>query len=772
MILTSQQKVILLSILLLAFTISIKAQQNSRPNILLIVADDMVWNSISILNSDNILQTPGIDRIGNEGARFKCYATNSLCMPARTAINSGMYGHRTGPLDNYTYPDDSVKLLPKILHQNGYFVGLIGKWMLAQHNPEPNFDYWLWSPNQSTYYNDTCWYFNNPVLVNGHMTDFITDSALALISRIDTPFYLTINHNAPHIPLIPQQQFAGIFDTTIFPIPLSFEKYTTNYPSPLDFRNYFISANAFQNRIRLYMEMMAGVDESINKIIDSLDHLGLLENTMVIFTSDNCNLFGEHKLYGKSFPYEECMRIPLLIRYPPWFNAGTIVDSSFSLNIDLAPSILDAAGIADSFNMDGVSLRAVLNGQYKRKEFLYEQMAAYPTDSIPAVRTYRDELFQYNKYFCTDTTEELFDLKNDSLQMTNLVNAYCYQTVLQQYRYKLDSLRTVLNDTIAIPICSCYLKNPVFNNESPPTFLTEFLCAGTNYEFNGQQLNTTGFYSDTLHSIFGCDSVVQLSLTILPPIIISQTEIICSGSSYNFNGQQLNSTGVFSDTLLSISGCDSVVNLSLTVLPPIINSQIETICAGEIFNFNGINISVSGLYSDTVLISNNCDSVISLELIVDSINTLIQQHYDTLFSNDTGDIQWYDCNSNQIISGATNNNFTPSASGVYSVIIINNNCVDTSECFPFILGINESDFFSSVLIYPNPSSDILFIKYKFSDDCICTIYNQLGQKENELLLERTNNNKLISLKGLTSSLYLLIIKNKKGETFNMKLTVL
>ncbi len=769
---TSKQKTIFISLLLLLFVNSVNAQQSSRPNILLIVADDMTWNSISILNSTNILQTPGIDRIGIEGARFKCYATNALCMPARTAINSGMYGHRTGPMDNYTYPDDSVKLLPEILHQNGYFVGLIGKWMLAQHNPEPNFDYWLWSPNQSSYYNDTCWYFNNPVIVNGHMTDFITDSALALISRIDTPFYLTINHNAPHIPLIPQQQFAGIFDTTIFPVPASFEKYTVNYPSSLDFRNYFLSVNAYENRLRSYMEMMAGVDESINKIIDSLDHLGLLENTMVIFTSDNCNLFGEHKLYGKSFPYDECMRIPLLIRYPPWFNAGTIVDSSFSMNIDLAPTILDVAGIADSFNMDGVSLRAVLNGQCKRKEFLYEQMAAYPMDSIPAVRTFRDQFFQYNKYFCTDTTEELFDMQTDSLQMKNLVTVYCYQNVLQQYRFKLDSIRSVLNDTISIPICSCYLKNPLFINEAAPTLLTEYICSGSSYYFTGQPLTSTGIYSDTLNSIYGCDSIVNLSLTVLPSIINSQVEFTCAGNNYYFNGQQLTSTGIYSDTLISTYGCDSIINLSLTVVLPIINSQVETICKGDIFYFNDMNLFESGIYYDTLLISNNCDSILSLELTVDSINTTIQQYNDTLFSYDSGIMQWYDCNSNQLISGATDHYFVPSVSGIYAVIISTDNCVDTSECIPFITGINESTYFNSILIYPNPSSEILHIQYKLSDDCICTIYNLLGQKENEIQLEQSNNSKIISLNNFTNSLYFLVIKNEKGELFNMKLTVL
>ncbi len=457
---------------ILLFTIcesgKLLAQQNPRPNILLIITDDMQWNSISLLNPDNILQTPGIDRIGNEGATVTAYSTNSLCIPARTAINSGKYGHRTGPENNYSYPNDSVIRLPEILHDNGYYVGLIGKWMLGHRNPRPEFNYWLWSPNQSTYYNDTCWYFNTCVPATEHMIDFLTDSTLSLISRVDTPFFLMLCHNAPHYPHIPQAEFTDIFDSTDFNIPANFIKYQSNYPSFLYKNGAMNSISSFENVKRKYMEVMAGVDQSINRILDSLQNLGLLDNTMVIFTTDNSYLIGEHKLSGKSFPYEECMRIPLLIRYPLWFAQGTVIDSSYSLNIDIAPTILDAAGIDDTFGIDGVSIHKVIEGNFKRKEFLYEQMSGYPNDSIPALRTFRDRFFQFNKYYCSETTEELFDMQSDPFQLNNLIHNAAYQTIISGYRYKLDSIRTALADTANISNCNCYLKNPVYfdsNNE-------------------------------------------------------------------------------------------------------------------------------------------------------------------------------------------------------------------------------------------------------------------------------------------------------------------
>ena len=450
--------------ILAAFTIyhslfTVALAQSPRPNVLIIMADDMKWNSLIILNPDNILPTPNIDRIGNEGANIKCYSVNSLCVPGRQALLTGKYGHRMDVMNNSHYIPNSVKLLPKIFHDSGYYTALVGKWMVTNPHPYPSyFDYWLYSDNKVHYFDDTCYYFNTPIATSEHMTDFLTDSAVQLLSRIDTPFFMMLDHNAPHGTWHPQAIYEGVFDPCNFPVPLNFEKYSVNYPDFLytDTSNLVHNVNQEIKMLRNYYEMMAGVEESVGEVLDTLTARGLLDNTIIIFTTDNSNLIGEHGLAGKQQPYNECMRMPLLIRYPPLFSAGTVMNDNFILNVDIAPTLLSLAGINSGLTMDGIPIQNFLNSDTSRTQFYYEQKAR-GVDTLPQVRTVRDNQFQYNRYYCTDTTEELFDEQLDTLQMINLAVNPAFQTVLYQYRNKLDSMRYALNDTMTIDLTGCHL---------------------------------------------------------------------------------------------------------------------------------------------------------------------------------------------------------------------------------------------------------------------------------------------------------------------------
>ncbi len=447
---------------------------NARPNVLLIITDDMSFKMIDIYNQDTFIHTPGIDRIGNEGAIVKYYSTNALCVPGRASLLTGKYGHSTGVLNNSNFPDQSLATIPKILNDRGYYTAMIGKWMMGDFQHKPEFDYWLWTPNATTYFNDTVVYFDTSFAVQEHLTDFITDSAIQLLSRIDTPFFMMLSYNAPHYPHYPQVQFENKYDSLNFSYPVNWFPYDNNFPSNLyDSSSTFNTPQSYQNSIKNYYELMYGVEVSIGRILDSLEFFGVLDSTMVIFTTDNGYLFGEHLLRGKSFPYEECMRLPLFIRYPEWFQPGSIIDSSIALNIDIAPTILEAVGITDTFGMEGVSIHSVLTNQFKRTKFLYEQCPENLDSNSSSIRSYRDNYFQYNRYYCSDTTEELFDMILDPYQKKNLVHHYLYQDTLIIYRLKLDSIRINSNDTLTIFSNECYLVNPVFTFEPPTCTLTK-----------------------------------------------------------------------------------------------------------------------------------------------------------------------------------------------------------------------------------------------------------------------------------------------------------
>ena len=154
----------------------------------------------------------------------------------------------------------------------------------------------------------------------------------------------------------------------------------------------------------------------------------------------------------------------------------------------------------------------------------------------------------------------------------------------------------------------------------PQTYpLNASICAGSSYNFNGQNLTQAGAYSDTLTGVGGCDSIVVLQLQIIPPISSTLNASICTGSTYNFNGQQLDSSGVYTDTLITGSGCDSIVSLHLQVLQQIVNNFSAAICQGQLYNFAGQLLDSSGIYIDTLIASGGCDSILILNLQVATV---------------------------------------------------------------------------------------------------------------------------------------------------------
>ena len=537
------------------------AQTTPRPNVVIILVDDMKWNSLSSNNSNNHLATPNIDRIGNEGARFKYYSTNALCTPGRAALLTGKYPHKVGAINNLNPVADSVKTLPEILHDNGYYTALCGKWSVSNNDAKPFFDYWLWTPSKSSYYGDTAHYFNTEVPIPGHVTDYLTDTASYLISTMDTPFFLLLGHNATHTKWIPQTQFDHAFDTCTFNLPGNFSKYTQYYPSFLYDQAYaVINTSALeQSTLRDYYEMLAGVEQSTGRILDSLQHRGILNNTLLIFTCDNSYLIGEHKLMGKQLPFEEDMRMPLFVRYPAMFNAGTVMNNNFAPNTDITSTVLSAAKITDTFTDEHITLKQLVNGTKQRHQFMFE-LFPEQRDSLPQVRTFRTQLYQYNRYYCQDTTEELFNMQTDTFQLINLAKNPLYQSVLYSYRIKLDSTRTELGDTVHPALYPCYLipGQPIITIQAG----TQTFCSGgyatllaspsgNSYQWkkNGNNINgaTNNNYTATQTGNYKCavsyNGIVNTSASIAitryttPTATLTPTGTVnfCSGQSVALN---------------------------------------------------------------------------------------------------------------------------------------------------------------------------------------------------------------------------------------------
>ncbi len=450
----------------------------SRKNVLLVIIDDARFDSYAVTGAPTWFHDTSMSKIANEGVSFSLsFPAQSQCAPSRASITSGLYPHLHGVTDNPTQANsDTITqiTLPQILHDNGYYTGLIGKYHVSKH-PQPGYDYWMEMHGND--YTDTKYNLNGTtVTIPGHATDVVADSAIGFLKKVpaDKPFYLWLAFAAPHTPQVPRPQDDGIFNNETMPVPLSPAKYTQNYPAFLYNCHNASNAAGLADYYEGYFELLYGVEVRLGNIFQELANEGLMDSTLIIFMSDNGYMIGEHQLFEKQLSYEESIKIPIFMRYPGLISAGTEINDNLAMNIDIAPTILDFAGITDTFGMQGVSLLKMMNNTVQRKEMLYE---FFNKDCVPDIRAVRSLDFKYVKYNCSQITEELYDLNGDPLETTNLVNTPAYASVLQQYRDKLTFWRNYYQDFTWDSLYICSLTNPqrlTHTQGTPLTLLTAF----------------------------------------------------------------------------------------------------------------------------------------------------------------------------------------------------------------------------------------------------------------------------------------------------------
>ena len=222
----------------------------------------------------------------------------------------------------------------------------------------------------------------------------------------------------------------------------------------------------------------------------------------------------------------------------------------------------------------------------------------------------------------------------------------------------------MLNTILGSNGCDSIVTLILTVNPIERTNLTAEICDDVTYEFGARMLDSTGIYVDTLATIYGCDSIVTLDLTVRPTYDITLDEQICDGTSFDFNGDVLTTAGTYTQTLSSASGCDSVVTINLTVLEILQTDLTDSICEGESLDFNGQILTTSGTYTHTTTSSIGCDSVVTMELTVLPINT---ETYDDAICE--GEV--YDFNGNVISVAGTYVDTVPGTNGCDSIVTLN-----------------------------------------------------------------------------------------------------
>jgi arylsulfatase A-like enzyme len=415
--------------------------------VLLILTDDQRWDSLWAM--------PNVQRLlVDRGVTFSnSFVVNPLCCPSRATFLTGNYSHTTGvyrqipPHGGFDSFDDR-STLATWLHDAGYTTALIGKYLngyqqaAASGYVPPGWDRWMAfaTPNyqgyQLTVDGTTVEHGDDPA---DYSTTVLGSAAEDFIRTTTGPIFLDFAPNAPHAPATPEPRFERAF-SDLGPLrPPSFnEPDVTDKPSYIRGRPLLTDGaiHALDEMHRDQYRVLQSLDEQVGRLIDALADTGRLDNTLIVFTSDNGLLLGEHRWAKKEVPYDESIRVPLVIRYDAIGRAG-VTDPRLVLNLDFAPTAAEVAGV-DVPPTDGRSLLPLLAGSDKgwRQEFLVELMkGANLVPTYCALRT-TDEL--YTRYATGE--EELYDLRSDPYELVNLARVPAEQGRLARLRGRLDDL--------------------------------------------------------------------------------------------------------------------------------------------------------------------------------------------------------------------------------------------------------------------------------------------------------------------------------------------
>lgn len=418
----------------------------ARPNLVLLITDDQRWDCLSCAGHP-FLKTPNIDRLAAEGVHFRnAFVTTSICCVSRASYMTGRLclNHGVGDFRTPLPPRVLADSLPATLHAAGYRVGIFGKWGIGGREPRELFDVWNAWGGQGEYLIQD----GNEIL---HNSEFMARRARQFLDgcRSDQPFCLIVLFKAPHDKFLPDARDAHLFDEITIPPPKTATR--AHFDAMPEFLRRSLGKSRadadistpekYQQYVKDYLRLIAGVDRAVGQILCELDRRCLTNNTVTVFASDNGYFLGERGLVHKWLMYEESIRVPLIVRYPrlPATMRGRKVDA-LALNIDVAPTVYDLAGLMPPPDVDGRSLRPLLEGRPVawRSDFLYEHHFD-ANGTIPRVEGIRGERWKYVYYPAEKPPfEQLFDLQSDPCEEQDLARDANYSAQLKtmQRRYR------------------------------------------------------------------------------------------------------------------------------------------------------------------------------------------------------------------------------------------------------------------------------------------------------------------------------------------------
>lgn len=448
-------------------------------NVIFILTDDHRFDFMGFTGKVPWLKTPALDRLAKEGAYFRnAFVTTALCSPSRASILTGLYSHTHTVVDNVAPDPQDLIFFPQYLQEAGYQTGFFGKWHMGEDTdePRPGFDHWESFKGQGVYYKPTLNINGKQVSYSDstYITDLLTSHAVQWMEARDKdkPFFLYLSHKAVHAEFAPANRHKGKYKNEPISLPPSFRtsdkqvrgKQNVNNDieiengrkQPLKVDAYYGEGRtpdwqkmqreswhgvdymyhgeiSFPDFYRRYCETLLGVDESVEAVLDYLDKNGLAESTLVIYMGDNGFSFGEHGLIDKRHFYEESAKVPFLIRCPELFGGGKNMEALIQ-NIDVAPTVLDAAGLNSPTNFHGKSILPLLQSKQVawRDKIFYEYYWEYDFPHTPTMHGVRTDRYKLIRYHGIWDTNEFYDLQEDPHEMNNLIASAEHQAMIEE----------------------------------------------------------------------------------------------------------------------------------------------------------------------------------------------------------------------------------------------------------------------------------------------------------------------------------------------------
>jgi len=448
------------------------ATQEARPrNIIFVLVDDLRYDGMGFLQP-GLLKTPNIDRMAKEGTYFpNAVVTSSLCSPSRATILTGQTARNHGIVDNNDGSEAGLTYFPSYLQQAGYDTAFFGKWHMGSSTdaPRPGFDKWVSFMGQGNYWPAKATTAHSSPDLNvdgkevpqkGYITDELTNYAMDWLTKErdpKKPFFLYLSHKGVHSDPLPPPRYAHQYDKAKFTLPASAANTPENNAGkPVwvqNQRNSWHGIDFFYNAdvpmteyLKYYYGTLSAIDDSLGRIMDYLRKNHLEKDTLVVFTSDNGYMVGEHGLIDKRNAYEASIRVPLVVWEPGTVPANKVNPGRIR-NLDFAPTFLDVAGAQRPQQFEGTSAWGLWAGKrapsdWKPGDFTYEYYWEYNFPMTPGTFAIERDRVKYIQYYGVYDTDELYDLKSDPEEMHNLVDD-------PKWAAKKQELRIALYDQLA-----------------------------------------------------------------------------------------------------------------------------------------------------------------------------------------------------------------------------------------------------------------------------------------------------------------------------------